>query len=802
VTVRRAPDLRLVPSAVGAWLAAAWAPLLAPPVSAALAGVALVTAGLVGWRGDPAAQGTRRSGPAAHARWRGGGGRGAGRPGGTHGLPGGAAWRRGLAGMLLGAAVAVALVGVQAVRRDAAVRALDGHGPVTVTATVEGDPRARRAAAGPGGGYALPVRLDGTPGTPGGARAVVLGTGPRWAVLLPGQRLRVAGRPLRAGHGDLTAVLIVADGPPHPLGRPPWPQVAAGRLRAGLRAACAGLPDDVAGLVPGLVVGDTGRMQPRVTDSFRAAGMTHLLAVSGSNVALVLGLVLLLARWARAGPRLAGALCVLALVGFVILVRPTPSVVRAAAMGAVGVTALVTGRSRAGVPALAASVLILIAFDPTLARDAGFALSVAATAGLLVIAPGWRDALRRRGVPAGLAEALAVAAAAQAACAPVIAAIAGSVSLAAVPANLLAAPAVAPATVFGVAAAVASPFWPSAASFAAWLAGWPARWLILVADGSATTPYASLPWPAGWSGALLLLLAYIPAVAALRRPASRRLVAVLATAALVGALPVRLVTWSWPPPGWRVVMCDVGQGDALVLSSAPGQAVVVDTGPEPDAVDRCLRDLGVRVVPVLVVTHLHADHVGGIAGVFRGRRVGLLLCSPLAEPQSGWRVLAAAAGRTPVLAPPRGWRAVAGAVTLRVLGPVSLLRGTRSDPNDNSLVLRAEVGGVRILLPGDAEVDEQDALLAASAPGDLRVDVLKVAHHGSGYQQPRLLTGTGAVVALVSVGAGNSYGHPSTAVLAMLRGTGARILRTDRDGAVAVVGSGAGLAVVRRGRPP
>ncbi|PWU62458.1 competence protein ComEC, partial [Micromonospora globispora] len=250
-------------------------------------------------------------------------------------------------------------------------------------------------------------------------------------------------------------------GPPAPHGPPPWLQRAAGTLRAGLQRACDPLPDEQGGLLPGLVVGDTSRLTPAVEEDFRATGMTHLNAVSGSNVAIVVGAVLLLARWARAGPRVAVALCGLALIGFVILVRPSPSVVRAATMGAIGLAALAAGRPRAALPALCAAITVLVIVDPELAGDPGFALSVLATAGLLLLAPGWRDALRRRGVPAGLAEALAVPAAAQLTCGPVVAGISGTVSLVAVPANLLVVPAIAPATVLGVAAAVVSPFWPA-----------------------------------------------------------------------------------------------------------------------------------------------------------------------------------------------------------------------------------------------------------------------------------------------------------------------------------------------------
>ncbi len=532
--------------------------------------------------------------------------------------------------------------------------------------------------------------------------------------------------------------------------------------------------------------------------------MTHLNAVSGSNVAIVVGAVLLLARWARVGPRTAVALCGLALVGFVILVRPSPSVVRAAAMGAIGLAALAAGRPRAALPALAAAVAGLVLLDPDLAGDPGFALSVCATGGLLLLAPGWRDALRRRGVPPGLAEALAVPAAAQLACGPVIAALSATVSLVAVPANLLVVPAVAPATVLGVLAAVLSPVWPAGAEFLAWLASWPARWLVAVATHGAGLPAGNLPWPGGVTGGLLLTAVSVALLLATRRRRARRLVAVAALAVMLGALPIRLLASGWPPRDWVVVACAVGQGDAVVLPVTPGRVVVVDAGPEPSGVDACLRRLRVREVSLLVVSHFHADHVGGVAGVFRGRRVRAVVGPPWTEPPYGVAQVRAAARRGAAsLAPASaGWRWRAGAVELVAVGPPYPLRGSRSDPNNNSLVLTATVAGVRILLTGDAETEEQRALLETVPAGAFRAEVLKVAHHGSAYQDPDFLATVRPTVALVCVGVDNDYGHPNAGLLGRLSRGGARVMRTDTDGDVAVVRIGAGLAVVARGTEP
>ena len=260
----------------------------------------------------------------------------------------------------------------------------------------------------------------------------------------------------------------------------------------------------------------------------------------------------------------------------------------------------------------------------------------------------------------------------------------------------------------------------------------------------------------------------------------------------------------WPPDRPLIVVCDVGQGDAIVLPVGAGRAVVVDAGPEPVATDHCLRQLGVHTVDLLVVSHFHADHVGGVAGVFQGRQVRAILAPPLAEPPAGARAVANLArlrSAPTVLATP-GWRWRDGRLALTVLGPVEQLRGTDSDPNNNSLVLLAEVAGWRLLLPGDAQTEEQAELLAAVGADGLRADVLKVPHHGSAKQDPGFLAAVRPAVALVSVGVGNGYGLPNLPVLRRLSRGGARVVRTDLDGDCAVVLDHGALALVRHGVVP
>jgi competence protein ComEC len=355
------------------------------------------------------------------------------------------------------------------------------------------------------------------------APVVVLAHGAAWSGLLPGQQIQalVHVSPPRAG--DDVAAVLSAMGAPVIVGRAPWWQGVAGRARASLRATCGGLPGDERGLLPSLVDGDTGGVPARLRADMRATGLSHLEAVSGENLSIVLAVALAAMRGAgfRRRMRVVGA--VMAVAGFVVLARPSPSVQRAAVMSGVMLLAMFTGRRTSARSALALAVIALVVLNPFLARSVGFVLSVVATAGIVLLAPAWTKRLEARmpRLPRPVAIAVAVSAAAQLACTPVLVLAFGQLTPYAVPANLVAGPAVVPATVLGVLAAVVAPISGAAAYPLAAAASLPTAVVARTAHF-----FASFPGAASTVGRPLAIIIAAAAAALLWR-AGRRAAVVL-----------------------------------------------------------------------------------------------------------------------------------------------------------------------------------------------------------------------------------------------------------------------------------
>ncbi|MEU4602255.1 ComEC/Rec2 family competence protein [Kribbella sp. NPDC023972] len=708
----------------------------------------------------------------------------------------------------VGVLVVVAGMGVAAGLQAESLRA----GPVTglaaesatvgVRLKVDGDPSVRRSPGTRRPPYVVvkatieEVRARGTVTR---VRTPVFVIGPtQWQQVRYGQRVDASGRLEAVERGSDVAAMLSIRSAPRIVDEPPWWLRAAEQVRAGLRESVADQSDDVRGLVPALVMGDESGLPADLTEDFQTTGLTHLSAVSGTNLTLLLAFVLPVARLVGVRARGLTAIGLMTVVVFVILARPQPSVLRAAAMGLIALAAMTSGGgSRRAVRSLSFAVIGLLLLDTSLARSAGFALSVLATAGIVLLAPGWRDALAKW-LPRWLADAISCPLAAQLACTPVVAWLSGEVSLVAVGANLLAGPAVGPATILGFTAAGVALVSTEVAQLVGWAAGWPARWIILIAREGADLPGAANAWPATAVGVAVLTVLCVVLVFGLHRILARPIAMVLAVVVLAVVVLRPVGRIGWPPDDWLFVMCDVGQGDGLVLRAGDDAAVVVDTGPDPAAMDRCLRDLGVEYIPVLVLSHFHADHVGGLAGVLKGRRVDEIEVTPYFSPRAEHeRVVDLASHHgTSVRTVTYQEKRVVGSLSWTTLWPARVPGlpppGTSSatstdegSPENNaSITMMVELSGLRILLTGDLEPESQRAILATGV--DLRADILKVPHHGSAQQDPAFIAATNPRLALISAGRDNDYGHPAPRTLTLLSHQSTRTVTTLINGSLTI----------------
>ncbi|WP_438352854.1 ComEC/Rec2 family competence protein [Microbacterium sp. CJ88] len=699
----------------------------------------------------------------------------------------------GVISLSLGAATASTVALAQPARQAAAQLPTGGGRALTVDATVVGkvepwgsdrlafDAIADAITIGPDRHpVAVPItvllpRTDGAPGLDIGAAVEVDGTA---APADPGARAVLEVIAARS-------VTVVRE----PLGL----LAATSALRHGLVASASGLPEPGAGLLPGLAVGDTSAVADELDADMKASSLSHLTAVSGANCALVVGLAFGAAALCGAGRAHRVVSGVAALAGFVVLVSPEPSVVRAAVMAAAAMLAVLLGRTGAGIAIVALAVAVILVVDPWLAGSLGFALSTVATASLLLFARPLASGLARW-MPHPLALALSVPLAAQLACGPLIVLITPVTPLYGVVANLLAAPAAPVATVVGLAACLALPL-PLLQSGLAVIAWLPAAWIAGTATTFAALPGNAVPWLDGWAGVATLaglglaLGLVIVGVGAHARAWRRRLhgsaAFVVATVVGVSTGSAALGSVAAPftvPSAWAVAACDIGQGDAVLVRSE-GHVALIDTGPDPALLESCLIRFGLTRIDLLVLTHFDVDHAGGAQAVL-GRVATVLHGPPGDVSDTGLLQRLETSGAT-VHSASTGMTGTLGGARWRVLWP---REGSKAFPpgNDSGVVVDLRGGSVpSSVYLADLSGAAQRSLLAT---GELRppYDVVKVAHHGSADQHPALYAQLGASVAIVPVGAGNRYGHPRSETLAFLGDAGMSIARTDTDGVVAV----------------
>ncbi len=569
--------------------------------------------------------------------------------------------------------------------------------------------------------------------------------------------------------------------------------VGADQLRAEFLNLSSDRGGDGGALLPGLALGDTTGVSQSLESDMRVSSLAHLVAVSGANCALIVaiavGIVSLLGGglWWRVG---AG---VVALVGFVVLVTPEPSVVRASFMATIALIAVAIGRPGAGLQVLSVTVWLLLAIDPWRAVDVAFVLSVAATAGIVLgFTPA--TALLERYLPRWLAMAVALPLVAQIAVQPFVILLRPTIPLYGVIANLLAAPFVPFVTIAGLLGALATPLSPVVAGWCAALGWYPATAIAAIARAVARLPFNELPWLPGRAGLVAALVTSVGWWFVLAGRAKVGASLAIGSFLLVSFLTVapRVIASLSLPGSWDIAQCDVGQGDALIVSTSEGY-LAIDTGNDERALAECLALLRVSKVRWLVLTHFDVDHVCQ-SGVYRSR-VDTVLTGPTDNSEDEQRLEGLSRSGAAIHPVIRGDVIDAGSHRVHIIWPESPSLGEAG--NDTSVTVLVEPvnagEGLSLLALGDLG-EEAQRMMMPRLPATA-VDVVKVSHHGSPDQYDGLYYSLRAPLGLIGVGADNSYGHPAEQTLSLLKASGTLPLRSDLRGTIVLTRTPEGISV-------
>ena len=563
-----------------------------------------------------------------------------------------------------------------------------------------------------------------------------------------------------------------------PVKNPGWLSAITNRMRDGLRESMRWSEPKQGGLVPSLVVGDTSKLDETISSDFKATGLTHLTAVSGTNLTLLLAFALPLARFIGVRGRWIWLVASGSVALFVIVCRAEPSVLRASVMGLIGLaaTGVATDKNR-GLRALGGAVMALCLIDPWLSLSWGFALSVSASASILVLASGWQIKLRKW-LPGPLAEAIAIPLAAQLGTQPLVTCISGEISFVGLFANALSGPFVGMVTVLGLVAGGFSFFSSFLSGCLGWLAGWCVNPIIVIAHTFSVLPGATFQWSATIPSITVLSIFCGMFILVIGKVLNTPWLTILLAFILVVCSLFPLQTIGWLPKDWLYIFCDVGQGSANLVRSGSGSGVLIDAGLDDEKPLRCVEGSGLRRLDAIILTHRHADHVGGLNRILakfpteniysssniRGIQTQLL--------EDG-AVLSVGNARISIL----GGK--------KLTSDVSKLTGQME--NDAGITSKVELFGTKAIFPGDIEIDGQTKLLMQGR--DLSGDVLAIPHHGSAHQVPEFFKAVSPKLAVASAGKNNDYGHPSAKSLKLANQSGALVYRTDENGSVAVARS-------------
>lgn len=585
--------------------------------------------------------------------------------------------------------------------------------------------------------------------------------------LFPGMRIEITARVVKSKERKVAALLIGKSESLKVL-KEPKSLASLEVVRSALREKANEIGGDSGSLIPGMVIGDTTLQTPEFSKQMLDAGLSHLTAVSGANFAIVSAFLFALIGVAIPNRKVQVITTIFALAIFVLLVRPTPSVLRAAVMTLVFLIAKISGQRNVAVNSLAIAISLLLLINPFQAFEAGFILSVLATSGLIFLAPSIAERIKG---PKIVGEMVSIPTAATLFCSPYLMLLSGGLNLSAIPLNIAVAPAVPFVTVFAFLATILVLPIPILADFLLFFANFGASWIVYVSTWSNRAPsFVTSP---------LLILLFGAAFIGNRYFDFATKVKVLIPITLLLVLFISNQRLAFPGEDWKVGQCDVGQGDALLVNLGIGSAILFDAGPDPRALDRCLDLFRISKLPLIFISHAHADHYQGLIDL-KGREIGEIW-SNSATNTFGDKPIEIKEVR-------KGLSAELGEVSLEILWPETgkesfdSIQGDGSGENNRSVVALVTVSGKKLLVTGDIEPGAQGRLLEQLPD----LDLIKVPHHGSKFQDLRLFES--AEVFLISVGA-NSYGHPNEGLISHLEQLG-QVFRTDKDGAIALAWQG------------
>ena len=566
-------------------------------------------------------------------------------------------------------------------------------------------------------------------------------------------------------------------------------QKTVGDIRSTFLESLRGVTPDSSGLVAGLAVGERTLLSEKTSENMRRVALTHLVAVSGANCAIVLASVYFGLGMIGTPRRQRFIAALMSLIVYVLVVGFDPSVLRAGFMAATVIVAMWLGRGVAPIRALALSMIILLLFDPWLAVDFAFALSVFSTLGILVLAPALYEKLIK--LPKPLAVGLSVSFAAQLYCIPVMLMLQPELPIFGVIANILAEPMVAPVTVLGILAVFLSPFLPWVSSTLTYVASFGTWWIALIANRLGSIPEATLPWPNDFLG---LSLAVVMALSITVGVLSKRykslgfgISAILLAGSGLGYVDGQLRVQQFANKKPQIVNCDVGQGDALLVKSS-SETLLIDVGADERLIAKCLQANSVESIDLLVLSHYDYDHVGGLEGL-DGIRVESLMVSGYGDQRDAVDMVHDffRGTTTQIQVAYRGMTGDFGEGFWEVISPTTNASEAQN-ANDASVVLLVTLPSLQLLATGDIGESTQNRLLSQGLLGRVNQEVpmvLKVSHHGSADQSIEFHRLLSPEVSVISVG-DNNYGHPDGRLIAQLNSQGSHVLRTDADGMVGI----------------